>query len=982
MAKVLVVDDVPDNVKLLSYELEDHGHEVLVASGGVMALSLARDERPDVILLDVMMPDMDGIETCRRLKQDPETESIPVIMVSARGQEDDVMRGLEAGAQDYVTKPFNSQIVAARVRTAVRSKAAHDELETRVRGRTAELTGANAALRESEQRYRFLADAMPQIVWGTRPDGSNDYFNRRWHDYTGLDFQAASGWGWQSVLHPDDLPACLDRWQRSLKTGEPYEVEYRLRRAADGMFRWHLGRGLPMRDESGEIDHWIGTCTDIDDQKRAEEALRLAYDEMESRVRERTAELALANESLQGEVAERSRAEREALKAREVAEAATRAKGEFLANMSHEIRTPMNGILGMTELALGTPLDPRQREYLGLAKSSAEALLTVIDDILDFSKIEAGKLDLDPVPFRLRDLLADTLGVLAHRAHAKQLELACRIAPDAPDALIGDPGRLRQVIVNLVGNAIKFTGRGEVVVAVEVDPRGSGPGSLRFSIADTGIGIPEEKRRTIFEPFEQADGSTTRKYGGTGLGLSISSKLVGLMGGRIWIEGEIGRGSVFLFNAELGRDVDGEADQIEGSGGAPPIAGLRVLVIDDNRTNRGILEEMLGHWGACPSMAVDGPSALARLREAAAEGRPFDVALIDEWMPGLDGSDLAGSIRDDPELSPTSLALLTSSGGGDHIRAFGVACLSKPVRQSELLGLLARVRGGGDAPTAERHRPASVEGKGPRGDGTAGRPLRILVADDHVVNQKVAACMLEGMGHATTVVGDGRAALLAWQEGRYDLLLLDVQMPEMDGFETVAAIRALERDSGDHVPIVALTAHAMKGDRERCLDAGFDSYASKPIRSDELRAAIERLIGPDVEIEAEAEKDRPVDDAHSPTPGEFDPELALECVGGDSDLLAEVMQLFFDDCPRFLTDMDEAIGRSDAPALKRLGHTVRGVAGNFAMTAVVDAAARLETMGQAEEFALARAALGDLRDAIERVRPALDLVALAGCKTA
>jgi two-component system, sensor histidine kinase and response regulator len=539
------------------------------------------------------------------------------------------------------------------------------------------------------------------------------------------------------------------------------------------------------------------------------------------------------------DIADRKRAEEALEAAKGEAERSSRVKSEFLANMSHEIRTPMNGILGMTELALEITPDARQKEYLGLVKSSAEALLTIIDDILDFSKIEAGKLDLDPVPFRLRELLDDMLEVLVLRARARSLELHCRVAPDVPDALIGDPGRIRQVILNLVGNAIKFTSSGEIVVSVQVQPEGAGPGSLRFSVADTGIGIPIEKRRAIFEPFQQADGSTTRKYGGTGLGLSISARLVAMMGGRIWVEGEFGQGSVFLFDAELG--LNEEAAQ------------------SDHRGDAG---------------AIAGPDA-----------------------PTVDGN------------------------------------------------------------------PAGLDV----------RPLRILVADDNDVNQKVAAGMLKRMGHSTVVVGDGRAALQAWREGRFDLILMDVQMPEMDGFEALAAIRALEGPSGDRVPIVALTAHAMSGDRERCLNAGFDEYLSKPIRSDRLREVIEGQTA------SAAARRRPTVEPALPTVEEFDEAAALESFGGDMEFLIEIMHLFFDDCPRLLAELDGAVNQSDASALRRLGHTIRGVAGNFSMTAVVDAAARLETMGKLEELGTARTTLTELRDAIDRVRPALDLLEQVGC---
>ena len=404
------------------------------------------------------------------------------------------------------------------------------------------------------------------------------------------------GWGWLDAIHPDDREETARTWSEAVAKGSPYEVRHRLRRH-DGEYRYMLARGVPLFDQDGAVFEWVGVHADIDDQERAIEAMRHA---------------------------------------KEAAEAATRAKGEFLANMSHEIRTPMNGIVGMTELALKTDLTARQREYLGVVRSSADALLTVINDILDFSKIEAGKLQLDPVPFPLRDAVTDTLRALALRAHEKGLELACRIAPEVPYSVIGDPGRLRQVLVNLVGNAIKFTERGEVVISVEAE----GPDGLRFSVADTGIGIPIDKRAAIFNPFEQVDGSTTRKYGGTGLGLSISNRLVELMDGRIWVEENPGGGRIFRFTARLDRDLEAPGSRNDTS----PVVldGLRVLIVDDNRTNRTILEEVLSQWGCRPLGVASGPEAIEALARAADRGEPFSLVLLDRMMPEMDGFTLAG----------------------------------------------------------------------------------------------------------------------------------------------------------------------------------------------------------------------------------------------------------------------------------------------------------------------------------------------------
>ncbi|MBA3349235.1 MAG: response regulator [Actinobacteria bacterium] len=781
--RILVVDDNAAKRLALKAVLKPLGYSVVEASSGHDALRSVMVRDFAVILLDVRMPIMDGFETAALIRQRRQSEMTPIIFITAFANDEIEQTNRYAeGAVDFMFAPVDPDELRAKVSVFANLFLKAEGLATRA-----------LAFETTADQLRLLTEAAPIGIFQTDARNKYVYTNPLWTEITGITSDEAAGQAWDTIISPEQrgpIGAPVG------PAGQPTGVSQRFEiRPTGSAARIVLVTSKAVLDANGETTGWVGTLADVTAEAGAEAAMTDARDK---------------------------------------ATEASGLKSDFLANMSHEIRTPMNGVIGMTELLLETDLDSTQRDYAQTVRNSGEALLTIISDILDFSKVESGKLEIEDIEFTLQTVVDDVVDLLAGTAQAKDLELVAVIKSSVPAVVGGDPGRVRQVLTNFIGNAIKFTETGEVVVRVtEADVVGTET-VLRFEVSDTGVGIAPDKLAMIFQPFVQADSSTTRKYGGTGLGLAISSQLVDLMGGKCGVSSSLGIGSTFWFTVTVHADAGPASGSM--SSPDPDLAGISALIVDDNAAQRGALSEYLTDWGMIVATADSGETALSALRTAVAQREPIAVAIIDSSMPGMDGLELKKTIVGDPTLT-TRLILIPGLGHNrrldDAAESRVCASLSRPVHREDLQTCLRVVLGLQTADGASSEAAVPVGGQ-PEGG-------RLLLAEDNLINQKVAVAMLSGAGYQVDTVLDGAAAVQAAATEPYDAILMDCQMPELNGYEATAAIRVRE-GSGRRTPIIALTAGARREDQERCLAEGMDSYLSKPVSKDALLALVAQSV--------------------------------------------------------------------------------------------------------------------------------------------
>ena len=812
-------------------------------------------------------------------------------------------------------------------------KPSYEELERSLKILEEKIAGSigfQTEKNESEQRFRLISETLPVGIFETDANGECLYTNTSWQEIFGVSLIESLTADWREYLHPDDRESVSEQWSQTLTNLKSFSKDCRIVNSK-GQERWIHLRSSPVFSDIGT--RYTGTVMDITDRKRTEVELKRAKDE---------------------------------------AEAASIAKSEFLANMSHEIRTPMNGVIGMTNLLLDTDLGKEQREFTETIQKSADSLMTIINDILDFSKIEAGKLELEVIDFDLRVALEEVGELMGLKAFEKGLKFAAIIHHEVPSLLRGDPGRLRQILINLVGNAVKFTDTGEVTLKADLEEEDANRALIRFSVSDTGIGISEEKMDRLFKSFSQVDGSTSRKYGGTGLGLAISKQLTELMGGAIGVDSKKGEGSTFWFTVALEK----QSDSLDTVTVPEDIRKKRILIVDDNDVNRLVFREQLKSWGCRYAEALNGSQAIEELRRAHEMKDPFEIAIIDMQMPDKSGEELGRQIKADTTLATTILIMVSSMGTrGDaaRLKSIGFAAyLTKPIKQSQLYDCLGATVG--MFKEKDRSHDATIITRYSLADDKK-RRVRILLAEDDPTNQKVALNILKKYGYWANAVSNGQEALKALEEDLYDIILMDIQMPVMDGYMATGQIRRLEvehlrskskeKNSGSvtdrhfayfkgskRIPIIAMTAHAMKGDREKCIAAGMDDYTPKPINPQEILEKIKKWTGAERNTSGSGtgvSKKNPGFDAKKEAQS-LDFDKALERAMGDKDFLKMLLDGFIEEMPSHIESIKSAIAITDTKMLTELAHKIKGAAANLSAYGISDTAKTLEEIGKSQKL--------------------------------